>query len=126
MVDSGDLDPTLWRYTAFPNLYHTVDSTHRTGLLECSFELPASVVVTRETVVLAWGILLRGYTRSDNVVFGLNDGGLVRIDFENDRIEHHDDREDAKGRSQKLTEIRFAADKVRLVVLCQTDEAMVY
>ena len=114
MVDSDNLDPTPWRYTAFPNLYHTVDYMRRTGLLECSFELPASVVVTRETVLLSWGILLRGYTRSDNVVFGLNDGGLVRVDFENDRIEHHDGRENAKGGSQKLTEIRFAADKVRL------------
>ena len=112
MAGSSDLGPTPWRYTAFPNLYHTINSAHQTGLSKCTFELPASVGVTREAVILAWAILLRGYTRSDAVVFGLDDAGVVRVDFENDIVEELRDGGAYEG--EKSTEICFAPNKVRL------------
>jgi hypothetical protein len=103
------IDPVLHRYTAFPNLYSTVNSRAQTDVSEVTFDLPAGV--SRENVIFSWATVLRGYTGSDSVTFEVGDLQAVRVDFENDSVE--DTRACTSGEdNSRYTAIYFG--KVRL------------
>jgi hypothetical protein len=102
-------EPVLQRYTAFPNLYITANPRAQADVSELTFEIPNGI--NKESVILSWAILLRGYTGLDSVTFEVDDGQAVCVDFE------HDSVEDTRASTSAEEKSRYTAlcfDKVRL------------
>jgi hypothetical protein len=71
--------------TPFPNLSSTAVSIEsNSSTTNTSFQLPQDV--SRDTILLSWAHLLRGYTSSDAVSFSVDSETVVEVDFSTNAI----------------------------------------
>lgn len=106
-------------YTVFPNLHPTTIIPPTSAVVDSGvFALPVNS--TRETVLLAWAVLLHGHVPADSVVFGIDDAEAAIVQSNGGKIEYttsgsiHVTDEDRKA--GRYSAVYFAA--VSFLVLC--------
>ncbi|KAI5820682.1 hypothetical protein BZA77DRAFT_239966 [Pyronema omphalodes] len=112
--------------TPFPNLSSTavsIDSNSSTT--NTSFQLPRDV--SRETILLSWAHLLRGYTSSDAISFSLDSETVVEVDFSTNAITEQAVSESISERGTAIYFLKVSSNSMeRIEVHPDLDAGMAY